>query len=80
MQSLPLFIVESQTAKRRLLKIFELPDDCRSHLERNGWAQGSEERPISPPRRLQRAFFLPSTYKLRNYLFRKSGINRVLLQ
>jgi hypothetical protein len=29
MQSLPIFIVELQTAKRELLKNFELPDDSR---------------------------------------------------
>jgi hypothetical protein len=31
MQSLPIFIVELQTAKRELLKNFELPDDSRPH-------------------------------------------------
>jgi hypothetical protein len=31
MQSLPIFIVELQTAKRELLKNFELPDDSGSH-------------------------------------------------
>jgi hypothetical protein len=31
MQSLPIFIVELQTAKRELLKNFELPDDSESH-------------------------------------------------
>lgn len=31
MQSLPIFIVEFQTAKRELLKNFELPDDSRPH-------------------------------------------------
>jgi hypothetical protein len=30
MQSLSIFIVESQTVKRRLLKIFDLLDACRS--------------------------------------------------
>ena len=31
MQSLPIFIFELQTAKRELLKTFELPDDSRPH-------------------------------------------------
>jgi hypothetical protein len=31
MQSLPIFIVELRTAKRELLKNFELPDDSRPH-------------------------------------------------
>jgi len=31
MQSLPIFIVELQTAKRALLKNFELLDDSRPH-------------------------------------------------
>jgi hypothetical protein len=31
MQSLPVFIVELQAAKRELLKNFELPDDSRDH-------------------------------------------------
>ncbi len=30
-QSLPIFIVKLQTAKRELLKNFELPDDSRPH-------------------------------------------------
>jgi hypothetical protein len=35
MQSLSTFIMESQTANRRLLKMFDLLDDCESELERN---------------------------------------------
>jgi hypothetical protein len=37
MQPLSIFIVESQTAKRRFLKMFELPDDSGSQLERTEW-------------------------------------------
>jgi hypothetical protein len=39
MQPFPFFIVESQTAKRKLLKIFELVDDYKSCLERGGVTQ-----------------------------------------
>lgn len=47
MQSLPLFIVESQAAKRRLLRIFELQGDCESHPKRNGVAYACEDQPAS---------------------------------
>jgi hypothetical protein len=33
MQSLPIFIVELQAAKRELLKKFELPDDFTHHQD-----------------------------------------------
>jgi hypothetical protein len=39
MQPFPLFIAESQTAKKRLLKIFELASDGNSSLERDGVTQ-----------------------------------------
>jgi hypothetical protein len=39
MQPFPFFIVESQNAKRKLLKIFELADDCKSCPERGGVTQ-----------------------------------------
>ena len=42
MQSLSILIVESQTAKRRLLRMFDSLDDCGSQLERNGVVQGCE--------------------------------------
>jgi hypothetical protein len=47
MQSLSIFIVESQTAKRRLLKSFDLLDARRSQLERNGAAYACGDEPIS---------------------------------
>ncbi|MGA8655017.1 MAG: hypothetical protein WB586_02620 [Chthoniobacterales bacterium] len=39
MQPFPLFIAESQTAKKRLLKIFELAGDGNSSLEHDGVTQ-----------------------------------------
>jgi hypothetical protein len=39
MQPFPLFIAESQTAKKRLLKIFELAADGNSSLGRDGVTQ-----------------------------------------
>jgi hypothetical protein len=50
MQSLPIFIVELQTAKRELLKNFELPDDFGSHRNATQGAQGCEEQPICNPK------------------------------
>jgi len=43
MQSLSIFIGDSQTAKRRLLQVFDLLDDSASQLERNGVLQGWED-------------------------------------
>jgi hypothetical protein len=34
MQSLELFILESQSARRRLLEVFALPDDYELHMKR----------------------------------------------
>jgi hypothetical protein len=44
MQSLLIFIAEFQTAKKRLLKNFELSDDSGFSRERNDDAQGRRER------------------------------------
>ena len=49
MQSLPLLILESQAARNRLRKTFELGNDCRSRFEQNGVARSCEERPVSLP-------------------------------
>ena len=49
MQPLPLLILESQAARNKLRKTFELGNDCRSHFEQNGVVQSCEERPVSPP-------------------------------
>jgi hypothetical protein len=50
MQSLPIFIVELQTAKRELLKNCELPDDSGSHRTATQGPQGCEEQPIFNPK------------------------------
>ena len=55
MQAYEIFILESQAARKRLRKIFELPDGCRSHLEHNGVVQRCEERPVSLPRPWKRS-------------------------
>jgi hypothetical protein len=68
MQSLSILIVESQTAKRRLLRMFDSLDDCGSQLERNGVVQGCEKR---------RLFQSIRRGAIR---FEVVGINRALLQ
>ena len=50
MQSLPIFIVELQTAKRELLQNCELPDDSGSHRPATQGPQGFEEQPIFNPK------------------------------
>jgi hypothetical protein len=68
MQSLSTFIMESQTANRRLRKMFDLLDDCESQLERN-WA-GSGAR--------NGGSFNPS--RADAIRFEVVGTNRALLQ
>jgi hypothetical protein len=68
MQSLSILIVESQTAKSRLLRMFDSLDDCGSQLERNGVVQGCEKR---------RLFQSNRRGAIR---FEVVGINRALLQ
>ena len=55
MQSLLIFIAEFQTAKKRLLKNFELSDDSRFSRERNDDAHGRIERlsVLSPGRAIR---------------------------
>ena len=55
MQSLLIFVPEFQTAKKRLLKNFELSDDSRFSRERNDDAQGRIERlsVLSPGRAIR---------------------------
>jgi hypothetical protein len=51
MQSLPIFIVELQTAKRELLRNFELPDDSRSQqkaTEKRGVVKNGRTLTLSP--------------------------------
>ena len=55
MQAYEIFILESQAARKRLRKTFELPDGCRSHLEHNGVVQSWEERPVSLARPWKRS-------------------------
>ena len=55
MQAYEIFILESQAARKRLRKTFELPDGCRSHLEHNGVVQSCEERPVSLRRTWKRS-------------------------
>ena len=55
MQAYEIFILELQAARKRLRKIFELPDGCRSHLEHNGVVQSWEERPVSLARPWKRS-------------------------
>ena len=72
MQSLPLFFVESQTAKRRLLKLFELPDDCGSQLERNGVVQGCEKRGLFQLKPWSRYQILSSGNRSRSFAVKHS--------
>ena len=44
MQPFQLLIMESQAARRRLYKTFELPNDIRSQLEHDGVVQSRERR------------------------------------
>jgi hypothetical protein len=60
--------MESQTANRRLLKMFDLLDDCESQLERKG--DGSVVKNGGP--------FSPS--RADAIRFEVVGINRALLQ
>jgi hypothetical protein len=55
MQSLLIFIAEFQTAKKRLLRNFELSDDSRFSRERNDDVQGRRERlsVLSPGRAIR---------------------------
>ena len=55
MQAYEIFILESQAARKRLRKTFELPDDCRFHLEHNGVVQSCQERPVSLPKPWKRS-------------------------
>ena len=55
MRAYEIFILESQAARKRLRKTFELPDGCRSHLEHNGVVQSCEERPVSLRRTWKRS-------------------------
>jgi hypothetical protein len=72
MQPLSIFIVESQTAKRRFLKMFELPDDCGSQLERNGVVQGCEKRRLFQPKPWRRYQIRSSGNKSRSFAVRHS--------
>jgi hypothetical protein len=51
MQSLPIFIVELQTAKRELLKKFELPDDSipqQNAMQRRGVVKNGRPLTVNP--------------------------------
>jgi hypothetical protein len=72
MQSLSIFIVESQTAKRRLLKIFDLLDACRSQLEPNGVAYACGDQPVSRAGR-------PERYQSRTGAPRMNGLPSLAL-
>jgi hypothetical protein len=48
MQSLQLFILESQSARKRLLQIFELPDDSQSSPETQRIDSGCGEELFLP--------------------------------
>ena len=55
MQPFQLLILESQTAKNRLRKTFELSDGCRSNLRHNRVIQGCGEGPAFLPRAWKRS-------------------------
>lgn len=54
MGSLPLFIVDLQSAKRRLRKMFEMPAYCGSRPGYDGVVQRCRERAVSLPKPVRR--------------------------